>query len=188
MTRTCGSCQKCCDLIPVKEIDKPANQRCIHQSHARGCKVYRGAGFPVACRYWTCRWLSDPQARALSRPDRSGYVVDVMPDFITVRDDDTGEVTKVQVVQIWCDPKRPNAHRDPQLRAYLHRRALENIAALVRYSSHDAFVLFAPPMCSDGQWHEVHTNLNAVEHSVEEIVEALGPAYEAVDLSKTVGP
>ena len=184
MNRQCGTCSACCTLLPVKEISKPANQRCEHQRHARGCKIYRKDGFPKACRYWTCRWLSDPQARDLSRPDRSGYVIDVMPDFITVRDDDTGAVQQVGVVQVWCDPKRRAAHRDPHLRAYLSARADEGLAAVVRYSATEAFVLFAPQFTGGSGWQEVWSALRAEEPTVEEIVRARGLGYEAVDMSK----
>lgn len=70
----------------------------------------------------------------MSRPDRTHYVIDVMPDFITLVYDETGALTNVEVVQIWVDPSYPDAHRDPALRAYIERRGEEGIAAIVRYS------------------------------------------------------
>ena len=50
-----------------------------------------------------------------------------MPDFVTLRNDDTGELEHIQVVRIRVDPRFPDAHRDPALRAYLERRADERI-------------------------------------------------------------
>jgi hypothetical protein len=87
---------------------------------------------------WSCRWLVNDDTADMRRPDRAGYVIDMMPDFITIQDNETGALTKVEVVQIWVDPRRPDAHRDPALRAYLERRAAEGKAALVRFDSKEA--------------------------------------------------
>ena len=105
-----------------------------------------------------------------------------MPDFIQISDNDTGAVEQVQVVQVWCDPKRRDAHKDPDLRAYLSRRADEGIAALIRYDARDGFVLFAPQFTGGRGWQEMTTGMCEKEHTVHEIVEALGPDYVAVDL------
>jgi hypothetical protein len=54
-----------------------------------------------------------------------------MPDYVTLEQD--GKEFIVLVVQIWCDPKHPNAHRDPALRAYLHKLwERESVIGLVR--------------------------------------------------------
>ena len=182
MKRTCGECTLCCTLLPVKGIAKPANTRCQHQSHARGCKVYRKDGFPIECGLWNCRWLTGDDTYGLGRPDRTGYVLDIMPDFIQISDNDTGAVEQVQVVQVWCDPKRRDAHKDPDLRAYLSRRADEGIAALIRYDARDGFVLVAPQFTGGRGWQEMTTGMCEKEHTVHEIVKALGPDYVAVDL------
>ena len=182
MNRTCGDCSKCCDLLPVKELGKAANERCVHQSYAKGCKIYQKEGFPVSCRYWTCRWLTDTDTAAMSRPDRSGYVIDVMPDFIRITPNG-GETQNVPVIQVWVDPKRPDAHKDPHLRAYLEKQAALGNAALIRFGSHDGFVLFAPIFTGAG-WVEAGGITDPHEHTAGEIVEALGEGWEAVDLSK----
>lgn len=184
MKRSCGDCSLCCTLLPVKDINKPANTRCDHQSHAKGCKIYRRYGFPMSCRFWSCRWLTGGDTANISRPDRAGYVIDPMPDFIRIRDDVTGAQTPLQVVQVWVDPKRRDAHRDPRLREYLSRRADEGAAALIRYGSHDGFVLFAPQFTGGRGWMEEGGVIDPNEHSVHEIVQALGDGWEAVDLSK----
>jgi Putative zinc- or iron-chelating domain len=65
----------------IADFDKPAGERCPHQRHGKGCAIY--ARRPFGCRMWNCKWLGDPEGTAdLSRPDRAGYVIDVMPDFI----------------------------------------------------------------------------------------------------------
>ena len=155
MKRECGKCTACCTLLPVLELSKPALHRCQHQSFARGCKIYDDPERPLSCKLWTCRWLTGNDTADLPRPDRAHYVIDTFPDGIGIRSRDTGETVRVQVVQIWCDPKYPEAHRDPALRAYIERRGAEGIAALVRYGSRDGLVIFAPKVSPTGDWLEV---------------------------------
>lgn len=179
-TRRCGSCSLCCSLLPVRSLNKLAGQRCKHQrfsSKGDCCKVYARLGsVSPECRLWSCRWKVNDDTANLSRPDRSHYVVDLMPDFVTMRDDATGAVQHIQVVQIWVDPKFPDAHRDPALRAYLERRAEENIIGLVRWDNEKAIALFPPALSSDGQWHETESNFRVKAHSPEELMAALaGP-------------
>lgn len=150
--RKCGACTLCCKLTPVVDINKPANTRCQHQRHGKGCAIY--AKRPFSCRMWNCRWVLDDDTADLRRPDHVHYVIDVMPDYVTARNNETGEETHVQVLQIWVDPKFPDAHHDPALRQYLLRRGEEGIAAIIRYGSAKAFTLFPPNMSGDGQWHE----------------------------------
>jgi hypothetical protein len=173
-TRQCGECTLCCKLLPVRSLNKGAGERCKHQSHARGCKVYaRLASVSPECRLWSCRWLVNDDAGDLRRPDRSHYVVDIMPDFVSLRDDATGELQHIQVVQIWVDPKFPDAHRDPALRAYLERRAEENIIGLVRWDDELGMAIFPPALSADGQWHEKRSGVRTKGHSPAELVAAL---------------
>jgi len=199
MTRRCGECQLCCKLLPMKagaderlrdggetiaaaiaigvltareaantvtDFDKPAGERCPHQRHHKGCAIYKRR--PFGCRFWNCRWLAEDDTAELSRPDRSHYVIDVSPDFVRA------DGRTIPVIQVWCDPKHPDAHRDPALRAFLLRRAHEGYAALIRLSNVKAFALAAPPFNSDGEWHEVHSETVENEHTAEDKVAALG--------------
>lgn len=176
--RKCQECNLCCRLVPVRDkrtgLDKDAGERCRHQSHAKGCRVYNQPAMPRCCQLWNCRWiLSDPGTENLSRPDRSGVVLDVMPDFITTIDNETGAKRNIEIVQVWVSPKRPDAYKDPALLAYLAKLASKGVAALIRRSATDAFVLAAPAL-NGGEWAEVHTTLEPVQHSAEQIVDALG--------------
>jgi hypothetical protein len=204
MTRRCGDCSLCCRLVPLSkrdnsetarlmvehgmlsvrdaarampDFDKPAGERCPHQRHT-GCKVYDRR--PLACRLWNCRWLVNDDADELRRPDRSHYVLDVMPDFITLEDNQTGTRTNIQVVQVWCDPNYPDAHLDPALRRWLDRRGKDGIAAIIRYSSAKAFTLFPPAMSSDGQWHEVHHGTMITERSPEDHFAGIAAAKKII--------
>ena len=153
--RKCSDCTLCCKLLPVREMQKKAGERCRNQ-RLHGCAVYMKRGFPASCELWSCRWLVNDDTADLRRPDRSHYVIDVMPDFVTVQPHDGSEPTNIAVVQVWCDPKHPDAWRDPELLRYLERRgAQDGMAALVRFNSQDGVTVFPPALSADGQWHEV---------------------------------
>jgi hypothetical protein len=174
--RQCGGCTLCCKLVPVKELAKGAGERCKHQRHGKGCAVYHRRGMPAACALWNCRWLVNDDTGDLRRPDRAHYVIDLMPDFVTLRDSATGEGNPVEVVQIWVDPGYPDAHRDPALLAYLERRAEEGKAAIIRYDNERAVVVFAPSPGSNRQWNEVESDFRVKEHTLEEVAAALAGA------------
>jgi hypothetical protein len=151
-----------------------AGERCRHQRFRKGCAIYKDR--PLPCRLWSCRWLVDADAADLMRPDRSGYVIDMAPDYITLQDNFLGIGTHLEVVQIWVDPRRPAAHRDPALRAYLERRAQEGIGALVRYGSKNGLVLFAPSLNSTGEWVEHASGMRETEHSAADVIATLSGA------------
>src|SRR3974390_2830528 len=188
--RQCGDCTLCCKLLPmvdgkdpahkqkvreavekmvefgiapaayfanmVEEVAKPAGVPCPFQRFHKGCTVY--ARRPFGCRTWNCRWLVE-EAGETGRPDRVHYVIDIVPDVVRI-DHEDGPVD-IEVIQVWCDPKHPDSHRDPALRAYLLARAAEGKAALIRYSAYDGFVLAAPPFTESDEWEEQRSNMKA---------------------------
>lgn len=168
--RKCGDCSLCCKLVPVSEIGKPANQRCMHQRVSKGCVVYRGPRFPRSCALWSCGWLMNLDAADLPRPDHAHYVIDPSPDYITVQAAD-GTNSRLPVVQIWIDPRYPHVHRSPSLRTWLARRA-ETLghAALIRRNSSDGFVLLPPAVTGDG-WIERDAQSERRQHSMAQIFE-----------------
>ena len=174
--RECGTCTLCCRLLPIKALGKPANTRCEHQRHSTGCKIYSTR--PTECRLWSCRWLVENDTADLRRPDRSRYVIDLMPDFIILQL--PGEPDRqIEVVQIWVDPNDRDAWRDPPLLDYLKRRAQEGIAGLIRYGSKEGITVFAPAMAADGQWHVQQGNSLDREHSPAEKRDAVQAARAA---------
>lgn len=154
--RSCGTCSFCCTMVPVERpLNKPAGVRCEHQC-AKGCRIYNRR--PEVCQYWNCGWLYQPETHAVRRPDRVGYAIDPMLQTILI------DHQPVDVIQIWVDPRRPDAHLDPALRDYLTAMAEKHrLLAIVRWShptpqaDQEAMVLAAPCLTVDGQWHE-HRN------------------------------
>lgn len=171
-SRRCGDCTLCCKLMPVEEFAKPANCRCEHQRSGKGCAIYRDR--PMSCAIWNCRWLVDDDCAQLPRPDRSHYVVDIIPDFVTMKPHDGSPATNLPVLQVWCDPAFPDAHRAASFRAWLDG---QRICALIRYSSRDAFLL-APPSVSGDGWHEQHSSTVGPQHTLQEKAAALGATLE----------
>jgi hypothetical protein len=180
MSRACGDCQLCCKLLPVRELAKGGGQRCQHQRTGKGCLVYQQPAMPPSCQLWSCRWLVDETAM-VSRPDRSHCVIDIMPDFVTVLDAGGENYHDIECIQLWVDPKYPDAHRDPDLRAYLERICRErNAMVLVRYGETEALPLLPPFMNSEGVWHEHHGEGNKMvqqTHSADQIFKATGRIF-----------
>ena len=153
--RECGGCTLCCKLLPIKAFAKPAGHRCQHQRWGKGCAIYRQEGFPFAeCGLWHCKWLINDDADDLPRPDRAHYVLDMIPDYVTVNAPGR-QPTTVPVVQIWLDPHYPEAHRSPELRQWLYRRGAQGWAALIRFDAYEAMILLPPQMTDSGRFEEI---------------------------------
>jgi hypothetical protein len=163
--RRCNECTLCCRLLPIAEIGKAAGTVCTQQ-RSKGCRVYGTQNFPRSCGLWSCAWLVDESIQ-LPRPDRAHYVIDTMPEFIEV------EGMTASVVQIWIDPRYPNAHRDPALRAWLATRwVTHEQLGLVRLDSKVSIALFPPGVIKDG-WYEQGGRANVPQHSAAQVVETL---------------
>jgi hypothetical protein len=165
--RACRSCTLCCTLLPVDlygDEYKPATTRCRFQKHD-GCGVY--ADRPRPCRVWSCRWLFDPLTKSMRRPDHAGYVIDAMLDTVAVNGH------PVNAVQVWCDPARPEAWRDPQLRAYLDEVVKRfEIVVLVRFGSSRAICLLPPGLTGEPDWVEQGGDTLAADKMLELLAEA----------------
>lgn len=158
--RQCGDCSLCCRLLPVSEIGKKAGERCGYQRFGKGCTVH-GPQQPRQCRAWSCAWLMLHQI-VLPRPDRAGYVIDVNVDFV-VFGEDVFAGKKVDALQIWADPKRPEAWRgamDFIKEAIGQREAV----AVIRFGANGAITV-VPPQLGDGQWVEVDSRVMSRAHA-----------------------
>ena len=168
--RSCGSCSACCTLVPadLPEGHKDSGVRCPHLC-SKGCRIY--AQRPTPCRYWSCRFLFDPEATALRRPDVSGYVVDPMLDSIL----SNGQAR--DVLQVWLHPARTDAHRAPELRAYLAALcARHGLAVICRWNAPErrAVVLLPPSLTDDGTWWELPVNLSETKEEFREKLADVG--------------
>ena len=79
----CGSCNLCCKVMGIAELDKPRNTWCRHCDKGKGCRIYDTPAKPRECTTYTCLWLysqrsEDPSLRLPERfrPDRTKVVVD----------------------------------------------------------------------------------------------------------------
>jgi hypothetical protein len=172
--RQCGDCNSAASSCPSdRSARAPASGANISATTkaARSMRAWPRCRPSAGCG--VCRWLAEADTADLRRPDRSHYVIDVMPDFVTLRNDETGELEHIQVVQIWVDPRFPDAHREPALRAYLERRAEERIVGLIRFDDTNGFVLFPPKLSSNGQWNEARSSVRTETHSPEQLLRAM---------------
>jgi hypothetical protein len=163
--------------VPVHDnvlpLHKKAGEKCKYQKFGKGCMVYEKPEMPKCCQMWNCKWIVGDLPVDMARPDRCHYVVDVMPDYITLQMGD--DKINLQVVQIWVDPKYPHAHRDEALREWLFDLGEKRIASIIRYNEKECLCIFPPNLSDDGRWHEVPGNPSIArnQHSINEIIEAL---------------
>lgn len=160
--RSCGACKACCTLVPADLADehKPSGVRCKHLCR-NGCGIY--ADRPTPCRYWSCKWLFDPLAAMLKRPDVGGYIIAPALDTML----NGGQ--PFEVAQVWLDPARPDAHRAPELRSFLADIASRfGLAAIIRREFPDMFLLLAPSLTGQQDWIEqptlVHSHAEMKQH------------------------
>lgn len=74
VTRACGTCTVCCNLLEVVTLKKPFGEACPKCVQDQGCSIYEVR--PQICRTWTCVW-SRGYGEEADRPDISGILVDV---------------------------------------------------------------------------------------------------------------
>jgi hypothetical protein len=164
--RECGACTLCCRLLPVPEHGKPANKKCPHQ-FSKGCRIY--ANRPMSCAYWNCRWLAGDDTG--QRPDRAHYVIDMMDDFVTKTNTETGEkVEDIGVLQVWVEPGY-DVRNDPALRSFIER---ERTCALLRHADKGGVFMAPPSISADGRWFIQESRSMTHEHTWAEKAAVLG--------------
>jgi len=158
--RECGPCSMCCRLLPVAQLDKPADQWCVHARPGRGgCAIY--ADRPPACRSFSCLWLTSPETLPDEelRPDRCHAVFDPRHDKIEVGP--PGQRRMVSVLLVWVDGRYPDAHRAPLLRRVMEAAAEQaRTPTIVRIGKRGLLIL-APCLSRAGRWEEIDTNFDA---------------------------
>jgi hypothetical protein len=129
---------------------------------------------PLCCSLWNCRWLTEDRTQDLRRPDRSGYVIDVMPDFVTVRNDLTGDFMHIPVLQVWVDPLRKDDwETDEALFAYVERLGREEkMAALIRFGEEKATFIAPPAVNPEGKWFRHDSSVGGPTHTATDFIKA----------------
>jgi hypothetical protein len=156
MPRQCGDCQLCCRVLPILELGKSAGQKCEHQKFGVGCKVHGTQSQPLSCRRWNCWWLMYPTF-TLPRPDRAGYVVDPTAD-VAVIGEDVFASKHVPALQVWADPKRPDAWRAAL--PWIKEMLKDNEAvAVIRFGSKEAIAIIPPQLSDSGDWTECDSRM-----------------------------
>jgi hypothetical protein len=194
--RQCGSCTLCCTLVRVEELGKAQYTRCTHQSRSRGCKIY--AARPEGCRQWFCCWRLNLLPLGCKRPDHSGYLVDCLPDWLSLED---GEHTvKHPAIYISNAPGKPLAHRDPHLLSWLmHEWHTRSALGVVHTSKNGPTLTLMPPGTLDPHAFVEHPTKMGVKHDLldrmrfdvpytKELVYKLRDAYEAKSQASTLKP
>jgi uncharacterized protein len=116
----CGSCNLCCKLLNVPDINKPSGMLCWWTTVHGGCSRHKEKSTAPeleACGQFMCLWLAsqrqpDPglvQGRAM-RPDVCHVVIG--PDV---------EIEGVRTVFVQVDPDFPSAWQHPRIASYLDR-------------------------------------------------------------------
>jgi Fe-S-cluster containining protein len=75
--RSCGSCSLCCKVLPVRELDKPAGQWCVHCVPGSGCAAHTAR--PPSCRRFFCAWRLDPNLGPEWKPEVCRFVLSADP-------------------------------------------------------------------------------------------------------------
>lgn len=159
MKRECGDCTLCCKLLPIPELKKPAAVKCAYQRHGKGCTVHGTDKQPHACKLWYCRWLLNDDMAHMSRPDRARYVIDMLPDEITMEPDDKSAPKRTYLaIQIWADGEAWKD--DNELFKWVERRAAEGFPTLIRSNAHPAVGVFAPSLSPTGKWQISQGTIN----------------------------
>ena len=150
--RACGACLLCCKVLPVRDIEKPANKWCRHAQIGAGCKIY--ANLPTSCRVWSCLWVLDKTMPEELQPSRSHVIFDHMTDVVAAVDEQ-GRMERRRVIQLWVDPSHPAAHRAPAVRNVISKIG-ESFAmpTLARIGDSKGVLIAPPSMTPDGQWFE----------------------------------
>jgi hypothetical protein len=115
--RACGSCSLCCKLLPIRELDKPESQWCVHCRPGHGgCTIY--ADRPASCRGFACEWLVNRQLGDEWCPTQAKM-------FVHYNYDPLGKLG----LYIMVDPSRPDAWRREPYHSHLKSWALNNLRA-----------------------------------------------------------
>lgn len=95
--RTCGTCNLCCKVMYIEELEKPQGAWCPHAKPGQGCSIY--GSHPSSCQTFMCQWLLQPALPESLKPSRSKVVLSTVAG------------AKGDQLVAYCDPSDPTAWR-----------------------------------------------------------------------------
>jgi hypothetical protein len=96
--RSCGTCNLCCKVYSIRELEKPAGRWCTHCVRGQGCSIH--ASRPRSCSDFFCSWLVDPNLGPEWKPEVARFVL-------------SADATH-RAIMVTVDPGRPRAwKREP---------------------------------------------------------------------------
>ncbi|MDG2307543.1 MAG: hypothetical protein P8R42_23395 [Candidatus Binatia bacterium] len=110
--RSCGSCDLCCTVLRVDELEKPARVSCEKlRADGDGCSIY--ATRPSICRTYKCAWLLGSLGDD-DRPDRLGAVLDITLRgdrlWLEIHEESPGAFERSERLREIAQEYRPSAH------------------------------------------------------------------------------
>jgi hypothetical protein len=137
----------------ARSLSRQASRKAmLSRAHRQGSSIYSKRHND--CRAWSCRWKATRRPAACRAPTartiRSTVSTTTSPRTIPRQTN-----AKVGAYQVWVDPAFPDAHRAPELRAWVEKQnAKHGCVFVIRYSARAGFTLI-PPTLSDGHgWLE----------------------------------
>jgi hypothetical protein len=107
--KSCGSCNFCCKVMEIDELQKPFGEWCGYAKPGKGCSIY--GEHPASCQAFSCQWLIEPEMPDEYRPDRTKVVL--------TADHDCGHDRLVAN----CDTNNPVAWRREPMYSLLKKQA-----------------------------------------------------------------
>ena len=95
--RTCGTCNLCCKVMYIEELEKPQGMWCPHASPGQGCTIH--GSHPTSCQTFMCQWLLQPALPEGLKPSRSKVVLSTVAG------------PRGEQLVAYCDPSDPTAWR-----------------------------------------------------------------------------
>jgi hypothetical protein len=76
----CGECTLCCNMLSIKELEKPVNTDCIYCDH--GCEIH--GNHPKECSEFNCMYVQVTDIGIELRPDKCKVIFEKMTDDLII--------------------------------------------------------------------------------------------------------
>ena len=93
----CDGCTLCCELLPIKALDKPPNEMCKHCKG--GCTIFPDR--PSECSLFECAYYQASDAPLKLRPDNCKVIFEKLSDQLFIGTlDARHEITETAMGQV----------------------------------------------------------------------------------------